>query len=137
MSDTRIKSNIKKQERNSYTPVLISFRDKPNLTYLLYGKEHLESHFNRIYKSVLIESHPVDTSHTVVASIVVQRAAMVDDIIIFSIRNMQYGMMPGSSRDCRILLENRGDTIERSERRIGNRISDTIIGTCPAPLRST
>ena len=29
MSDTRIKSNIKKQERNSYTPVLISFRDKP------------------------------------------------------------------------------------------------------------
>ena len=47
---------------------------------------------------------------------------------------MQYGMMPGSSRDCRILLENRGDTIERSERRIGNRISDTIIGTCPAPF---
>ena len=45
MSDTRIKSNIKKQERNSYTPVLISFRDKPNLTYLLYGREHLRKSF--------------------------------------------------------------------------------------------
>ena len=41
MSDTRIKSNIKKQERNSYTPVLISFRDKPNLTYLLLSLIHI------------------------------------------------------------------------------------------------
>ena len=95
------------------------------------GRNAIERHFNRIYKSVLIECHPVNTSHPMVARIVTQWTTMIDDVIIFTIRDMQYGMMSGPPCNRRILLKDLGDPVKRPEWRVGNRVSDAIVRTSP------
>ena len=91
-----------------------------------------EGHLNRIDVSVLVESHPVDTSHPMVACRIVQRTTVVNDVIIFRIRHMYNGMMAGSSRYRRVLLQYLGYPFERTERRICNGISHRIVGAGPA-----
>ena len=94
----------------------------------------LKSNPHRINVTLLIKSHPVNTSSPMLRGGLLQRTAMINDIIVLRSGNTPDRMMAGASRHLCVLLQDLADTLEWAKRRIRYGISDTIIGTCPATL---
>ena len=82
--------------------------------------------------AVGVEIQVIDAGDAVIAIGLAERAAVVDDVVVVGVGDMDEGVMAGARGDGGVLLENFADALERTCWGVRDRISDGVVGTGPA-----
>ena len=99
------------------------------------GRNAFKGDSDRLDQPFLIELHPVNAGHPVIAIGFTQRPAMIHDVVKIFTWYLNDRVMPRAGSNLRILLQYFVDALERPEWRIGHRVGHRIIRPGPAAFR--
>src|SRR5690606_10022992 len=92
----------------------------------------LKSHFHRINITLFVKSHRFDTGFALMRLRLIERSAMINNIVSILVRDFDNRMMSRTGSDILILFQNGCNAFKRAKRTIGYRVGDFIIWSGPA-----